>query len=228
MESLCAFCNNIDRQNEIFNERYDYEMDGTAQAAFDCAPCARAYEAYKRVMDEVRSLPAPDVPIDFHARVMKAVRHEQAAQKGRVRRLTSWTSLAAACFIFATVVWMGVTPNIATTDEAPHIDMSVDGDNEREVFGARIAPMPANAEIEGYGGGAWLDNMDVTDIDRLHLARPLWADEANITGFNDVTFMSVTEPVAATRSGLAIAGAITLLIGGLGATLMAVVAYKKP
>ncbi|MCL2365033.1 MAG: hypothetical protein FWC71_10275 [Defluviitaleaceae bacterium] len=242
MEKPCNFCTNLDKQNESFSERYDNEMSGTAQGTLDCASCARAYKAYKRVLDEVRNLPAPNVPIDFHARVMKVVRNEQqAARRIRTGHFMRWAGLAAACFIFAAVVWLG-TPGASIGD-------AESGDFIGFAPAAAEVPVeiaPAIGDLDGvefrFGDAGEIDEPDgdyygdrsalarigkdaYIEIDAIMLNLDGWESLVESAEWNDET---VQLRAQTPRNIWGVAGAAVLLIGGLGATLMAVMAYKKP
>ena len=158
--------------------------------------------------------------------------------------------------MFAGIVWLGA-PAAAEVDDAvgfiepAALDMRIAPITNDEIF---ISPaefgLPAIGEIdplcdievvgevEPCNAVQWIG--EIEEIDRSHLARPAPIDEMalyepiDLTGITAIGWDGVTAPRilyeedAPTRSGWAAAGAITLLFGGLGATLMVVVVYKKP
>jgi len=261
MQNICKLCNHLDQRSETFSEYYDNQLNGTTPDGFDCEACTRAYAEYVLIMDEVRSLPAPEVPIDFHARVMTAVRREQQnASRVRTGRIVRWAGLAAACFVFAAVVWLGAPMSEWTNDGEGFITpdgylsinatvASIDETNGIEWVG-ETEPYNADEGVIGYGY-ALPAQLDITlDIpDRSQLARvgvDIYEDDA-LYAFGD--FAAGIDPVGieaidlslawwpeafdytpeeSTLGAVATAGAAVLLIGGLVATLMAFMAYKKP
>ena len=255
MQKICTSCNDLDIKNELFSKRYDHELDGAAAGTFDCKACACAYAEYKRVMDEVRNLPAPNVPIDFHARVMKAVRGEkETASRIRTGRITRWAGLAAACFILSVVVWLGA-PGESAGEPAY-------GDNAGwitpEATVMQItAPVPMVGEVEWWFGALdaiddvyyALPESDDTTVMRAHLGRNVGeinedddfvhaAEHLTLSieylDIEAIDFSSAWWPEVmeytpqTTRGGWVAVGAGVLLIGGLIATLMAFMVYKKP
>jgi len=234
---------------ETFSEKYD---NGAAQA-FECEVCARAYDEYRTVMDEVRELPAPDVPIDFHARVMQAVRREQAVtRKSRMRRLTGWASLAAACFALAVVVWLGMPDMFESEPELlalPTQRLRMGSNDAGYIVPERqIVP---SMDAPAYGG--WAEYAEEIDMDNrladmeFNLAEAQRGAEylepmaTMLTLPDDLLFTDAFsllmgdhwgyEPLVVeenTLSAWVLAGLALLLIGGLGATLMAIMVYKKP
>jgi len=194
---------NCGKTRELFSAWYDGDAPVTLE---NCAQCEQAYADFTALMDEVRALPAPAVPLDFHARVMKAVRAEaqaNAKQLPRRRRAAApWAGLAAACFAMVAVLLSGVWGATEYPEFVPIEPVGFMGAIEVEPF-ARPAPPDVDEPAEPFA--------------------PLFAVELMDDLFWDVDFYAyIYEEARAWR--LAATG--LLLFGGLGATVIAIKKWK--
>ncbi|MCL2528213.1 MAG: hypothetical protein FWE42_07305 [Defluviitaleaceae bacterium] len=133
---------------ELFSEIYDGMAEGQAlleKHLQNCPTCAAEYEGYKQMLDELRQIPMPELPVGFHESMMEKIREiappsdhaidellngietrnrrREATRKKRsgvvVRR---WAGVAvAACLLLASVWGVRVLdlPANRTSDEAP-------------------------------------------------------------------------------------------------------------
>jgi hypothetical protein len=100
----------------LFSDHYDNALDAEAADAFaahthTCPACAQAYEAYKRLFDEVRALPAPPVPDGLHASLMTAVSayRRQSAPPSRWGMFGRVGGSVAACFVLLSLFVSGLS-----------------------------------------------------------------------------------------------------------------------
>jgi len=96
---------NCDDARALFSEYYDGE-DFDMLAAFsahllECSECAEEYNQYAQLMDEVRALPAPVLPVGFHATLMRQVRSASL----RKRRGFYMPIVAAAASVLILGFW---------------------------------------------------------------------------------------------------------------------------
>jgi len=109
-------CNDI---QSLFSEFYDDNNDEVFKHLDTCVECKNEFEKYAQLMDEVRNLPIPEPPEDFHSKLMSGVRNNNATTKNHQKRLEQErrkisfqrrfsfaTTAVAACFLMA-VIWFG-------------------------------------------------------------------------------------------------------------------------
>jgi len=105
-------CNDI---QSLFSEFYDDNNNEIAMHLDTCIECKHEFEKYAQLMDEVRTLPIPEPPEDFHFMLMAGVQHNKNHQKrleqeqrkiSFQRRFSFATTAVAACFLMA-VIWFG-------------------------------------------------------------------------------------------------------------------------
>ena len=96
---------NCDDIRGLFSEYYDGgETDACLTEHFkECLDCASEYDKYRRLIDEVRNLPEPELPPDFHENMMAAVR-KHAAKNKQARNPRRYALVAAA--ILWAVAWI--------------------------------------------------------------------------------------------------------------------------
>lgn len=104
---------NCEETRASFSDRYDGTGDIPAS---ECESCEREYAQYKQIMDEIRALPEPDIPLHFRTRVMQAVNKKRLMGR-RIR--ASWATLAAACFVMAVLFWVGLFDSLPLADALP-------------------------------------------------------------------------------------------------------------
>ena len=92
-----------DKVRERFSAGYDGK-ENIAVHLQTCPECAAAYGEYKAFIDELRGMPEPELPVDFHKKVMQAVRAEVRGDTRRRNKIAGWATMAAACFL-AAVIW---------------------------------------------------------------------------------------------------------------------------
>jgi|GEM_PF-3661402 len=175
---------NCDDVVALFSEYYDGE-DFDASAEFsahllECLACAEEYKRYAQLMDEVKALPEPAMPVGFHAALMRRVR-DTSARKRRGFYLPFVAAAAAAVFIvgfwFAGVFEFGGNyvdfapePAAAIMMEAPVATMDIApavGTPVPEMF----SPMhetrgiePSLFHVEPRQFGAFAETVDVDDV----------------------------------------------------------------
>jgi len=138
-------CNDI---QSLFSEFYDDNNDEVAKHLNTCIECKNEFEKYAQLMDEVRNLPIPEPPKDFHLRLMSGVRNNKNHQKrleqerrkiSFQRRFSFATTAVAACFLMA-VIWFGGFFESRNTNLSIHDYVNI------------VPTAPASAPIEGFDG----------------------------------------------------------------------------
>jgi len=93
-----------DEVKELFSEHYDNaEISIISMHLQTCPACAKEYESFAYIMDEVQALPAPAVPAGFHDTLMKRVR-----KISFFPRRSLYISAAGAAAASLLVLWLWV------------------------------------------------------------------------------------------------------------------------
>jgi len=202
-----------DKVRERFSAGYDGK-ENIAVHLQTCAECAAAYAEYKAFMDELRALPEPDLPDDFHKRVMQAVRAEVRGDTRRRNKIAGWATLAAACFL-AAVIWS--------------VGIILPGQQEPDYGFVEFAPFVAaddvlHTYVQRRGGVGEDDveiNMGIIEPDEV----VPFAMALDAVAFFADEWEPEEEPTRPFNP--AFAGILLLLFGGAGATLMAVITLRR-
>ena len=148
---------------ELFSEIYDGVA--AAQTALvkhiqECPVCMAEYEDYGRLIDEIRQLPAPELPTDFHKTVMAKVRAaaltENISLKIPQKRTSQqayaaarrWAGVAAAACLLLVSLWAVQAFDIALP--GAQADQAVESADiaPRLYYPVEIAPMYDSPEDE--------------------------------------------------------------------------------
>ena len=95
---------NCEDVGTLFSEYYDGEgsTDEVLAHLQQCPACAAEYEKYAEFMDQVKALPTPELPIGFHAALMRRINSQK--RRKSFRRYLPLATAAAASLL---VLWIG-------------------------------------------------------------------------------------------------------------------------
>ena len=138
------------KMRSMFSEIYDaiqeeYPLDGAVINHLNsCPACVAEFDAYSNVINEVRGLPEPELPQDFHHMLVEYVKRNRRQKQATLAWVTPIVS-AAASIIFA-VIWV-----VGAAVMAPEIENGGFGEGiEIEAFGGEIGIMPTDIDIQIY------------------------------------------------------------------------------
>ena len=157
-------CNDI---RELFSEYYEGEGTSSGEVSAhlqECPACALEYEAFARLINEVRELPQPTLPVGFHETLMRGVKI--AARK---RRLPVYMPMvaAAAASILVIAIWVSgvfevgtdywATP-MAVSAPAPPMPPGAPAPQEMDIFEPMTDAAPMMGDIPVAAAGAQADD----------------------------------------------------------------------
>ena len=181
------------RVQELFSEIYDgIAEDQTILESHiqECPTCTAEYADYSRLISELKKLPMPELPADFHKTVMAKVRAiavsgggatgkpELILNKGRNRAFAKanaaarrWAGVAAAACLLLVSLWAVRTFDMAMPER--QFDMYAPQAGWAD---SQVPPAPASAPMPVAEYAAEIPHARVADADDLGV-QAIWGDE---------------------------------------------------
>jgi len=134
-------CENI---RELFSDLYDgvaNEDDEIAAHLRECPECAKDYEDYCNLLNELSDLPEPDLPEGFHDLAMAKVREIMPVPRKKQNFYWQWAGAgAAACLIGISLLVSGISGLVGVPAES------------------EMMPVPQAVPAPMAGGGIGMDD----------------------------------------------------------------------
>jgi len=131
---------NCDDIRGLFSGYFDGQLDDTEAAEITahfegCEACAKEYEFFCKMINDIRKLPSPALPPGFHGMLMKRVRGERRKRRGVFMPYLT----AAASVLLVVGLWFTFLPMFDGVVEPP-----MEYENLAEDLDAPIAIQPFN------------------------------------------------------------------------------------
>jgi len=109
---------NCEKIKELFSEYHDGELAEAVDVAAHlsgCEACAREYEFFRKMIEDIQNLPVPTPPSGFHDMLMGRVRQERRKRRGFFMPYLT----AAASIVLLIGLWATFLPMQDTAIEPP-------------------------------------------------------------------------------------------------------------